>query len=107
MVLRQILSGEQVLGWVWNSPLLGENFEEIRRFLQETCEQLGMAGSNARMPIMSKANTIDLTTNRTAKELGLYDIVLCQAVGILAQGVQQQRDIADFDSGWRKGRLNA
>jgi hypothetical protein len=51
------------------------------------------------MPIMSKANTINLATTRTAKELGLYDIGLCQAAGILVQGVQQQRDIADFDPG--------
>jgi hypothetical protein len=51
------------------------------------------------MPIVSKANTIDLTTNRTAKELGLYNIGLCQAVGIFAEGVQKQRDTADFGPG--------
>lgn len=60
--LKQTLNGERVLGYAWKSSLLGENFEQIRRFLQETCEQLGMAGTNAPMPIKSTSNAIDLTT---------------------------------------------
>lgn len=96
--LRQILNGEQVPGWVWNSPLLGENFEEIRQFLQDTYEQLGMGGNNARMPVKSKSNTIDLTTNCAVKKLGSYCFGLRQAADRLALGMQQQRDIAEFDA---------
>ncbi len=94
---RQILDGKQVPGWVWNSSLLGENFEEIRRFLQETREQLGMTGNKAPIPKNSKSNAIDLT-NCATKKLDLYSFGLCQAVERLALGVQQQQDKAGFDA---------
>lgn len=96
--LRQTLNGERVSGCAWKSSSLGENFEQIRRFLQETCEQLGMAGNSAPMPIKSKSNDIDLTTNCAAKKLGSYSFGLHQAADRLALGVQQQRDMTEFNA---------
>jgi hypothetical protein len=97
--LARILDGERVLGWVWKSPLLGENIERIMRFLQETWNQLAMAGNNTSMPTKSKANKIDITTNRSMKELSSYSFGLRRAADTLARGVRQQREIAEFDTG--------
>ncbi len=69
------------------------------RFLRETCEQLAMAGNNSPMPTKLTANKSDLTTNCGTKELSLYSFGLRRAAYTLARGVQQQREIAEFDAG--------
>jgi hypothetical protein len=95
--LRRILNGDRVPGWEWNSPLLGQNVEDIRQFLQETCGQLGMRVNGDKMQLTSKANTIDLTRFGCTTYIVMYAVGLGQAATELTRGVREQRDAGGFD----------
>jgi hypothetical protein len=95
--LARILDGERVAGWVWESPLLGENIKRIMCFHQETWNQLAMVGDDKPISPNSTANKFDIRDRYSIKELRLYGFGLRRAAGTLAQGVRQQREVAEFD----------
>jgi len=106
IALRSILNGDQVSGWKWNLILLGQNVEDIRQFLQETCEQLGIRVKGDKMQLISKANTIDLTRFGCTTYIVIYAVDLDQAATELTRGVREQRDAGGFD-GKLAGRIFA
>lgn len=94
--LSRELNGDKVPGWESNSPLLGQNVEDIRQFLQETCEQLGMRVNSDKMQLTSEANTIDLARFACTTYIVMYALGLDQAATELTLGVREQRDAGGF-----------
>jgi hypothetical protein len=95
--LSRIINGHQVPGWESKSLLLGQNIEDIRQFLQETCEQLRMRVNGDKTQLISKASTINLKTLYSTADIDMYTLGLDRAGIELSRGVREQRDAGGFD----------
>ena len=95
--LSRIINGHQVPGWELESLLLGQNIEDIRQFLQETCEQLEMRVNGDKTQLISKASTINLKTLYSTADINMYTLGLDRAGMKLSRGVREQRDAGGFD----------
>jgi hypothetical protein len=94
--LHRILDGNQVPDWELNSPLLGQNVEDVRQFLQETCEQLGIRLDRDKMQLTSKANTINLKSFICTTYIVMFAFGLDQAATELTRGAREQ-PVGGFD----------
>jgi hypothetical protein len=97
LLLHGILNGKQVPDWKMNSPSLGQNVEDIRQLLQETCEQLGIKVNSDKMQPTSKANKIDLGNFICTTYILEFAFGLVRAATELRGGVREQRDVGGFD----------
>jgi hypothetical protein len=96
-LLHGILNGKQVPDWKMNSPSLGQNVEDIRQLLQETCEQLGIKVNSDKMQPTSKANKIDLRKFICTTYILTFAIGLVRAATELRRGVRELRNVGRFD----------
>jgi hypothetical protein len=92
----EILDGEADGEAVLNSLFL--NIESIRKFLCETCEQLGMRVNNNEMPAsLEEANTVNLKALNFPIYTVMFSLKLKQAARKLMGEVREQRDRGGFD----------
>ena len=96
-LLHGILNDNQAPDWELNSPSLGQNVEDIRQLLQETCEQLGIKVNSDKMQPTSKANKIDLRQLTRTRYILTFAFGLVRVATELRRGVRELRAVGGFD----------